>query len=148
MALVLTGCGDGDDGAPPATSSSTPNAAIGTAVTSVPRPASVPESAIEVTSTAALGQIDRRPGATPVGVAAREIVATSCEDGVLTIETDQETVFAALPCDRYPAQQIEDFFLGNDSAITLEIGQRLRVLIETLVSAQLEFTVAGIWLQE
>jgi len=100
-----------------------------------------------VTQTAALGRLTRVAGGTPQPVNLRRLVDASCRDALMTIRTSLETIYAALPCDRFLDDNAKQQFLGKDAAITLEVTrERYRVLIETLNGAQAEFTVDGIWL--
>ncbi len=148
--VLLAACGDGDDG----TSSPDPdyptslNGATIVPVTPVPKPETVPEAARKIEETEVLGEITRQANATPEGVDTRRLTDAACLDGVLTLQTSEETVYAALPCDRFDEEQVGDAFLGEEIAIVLEATDvRYRVLLETLGGALAEFTVAGIWVE-
>ncbi len=100
-----------------------------------------------VTQTAVLGRLTRVAGGTPQPVNLRGLIDASCQDGLMTIRTSLETIYAALPCDRFLDDSARQQFLGKDATITLEVTvNRYRVLIETLDGAEAEFTVDGIWL--
>ena len=147
--LLLAGCGN--DGSPSngavSPENDTPDAAV-TPVTPVPQPSGVPETASPLASTAQLGRITRRAGAPPETVATRSLSNASCQDGLLTIQTSSETIFAALDCGSFWDEATAANFLGQQAALTLEAGgTRYRVLIETLDGAQAEFTVGGVWIQ-
>jgi putative hydrolase of the HAD superfamily len=101
-------------------------------VTRVARPDTVPAAATEVVETAELGFFVREPDAEPQGVDTRELTAGSCDAGVMVLETSEETIYAALPCDRFLDQAALDALLGQELAIVLEVTEpRLRVLLET-----------------
>lgn len=148
LLLFLAGCADGSspNGAV-SPDNDTPDAAI-TPVTPVPQPAGVPDTAAPLVSTAQLGRINRRAGEVPEPIATRDLNDASCQDGLLTIETSSETIYASLDCGSFWDEPTAANFLGQPAAITLEAsGTRFRVLIETLDGAQAEFTVGGVWLQ-
>ncbi len=145
---LLAACGDGQ--VEPRATHSPPslNGSTVVPVTPVAKPTSVPESAAKVVETTELGRIERRANAPPEGIDTRELTDAACEDDVLVLETSDETIYAALPCDRFQEDQVEDVVLDQEVAIVLEVTDvRFRVLIETLEGALAEFTVAGIWLE-
>ncbi|MEX2158395.1 MAG: hypothetical protein WEB04_03245 [Dehalococcoidia bacterium] len=108
----------------------------------------MPDTAAPLLTTAQLGRINRRAGEAPEPIATRDLNDAACQDGLLTIETSSETIYAALDCSSFWDEAIAASFLGQPAAITLEAsGTRFRVLIETLDGAQAEFTVGGVWLQ-
>ncbi|MGH7489754.1 MAG: hypothetical protein ACREMY_29745, partial [bacterium] len=107
-------------------------------------PASLPPDARVVSQTTTLGRLTRLAGGTPQPVDLRSLVAASCQNDLMTIQTSRERIYAALPCDRFLDDQAKQQFLGQDAAITLEVSaDRYRVLIETMPGAQAEFTVDG-----
>jgi hypothetical protein len=111
-------------------------------------PAGLLPDARPVAQTATLGQLTRLAGGTPRPVDLRRLLDAFCQNGLMTIRTSKETVYAALSCDRFLDDRTKPQFLGKDAAITLEVSaDRYRVLIETLDGAQGEFTVDGIWLK-
>ncbi|MBI4571398.1 MAG: hypothetical protein HY723_05565 [Chloroflexi bacterium] len=148
LLLLLAAC-TGDS--PPDGGPTQPRPAFGSTivpVTRVPRPDTVPAGATEIAETTELGFFVRRPDDEPQGVMTRDLKAASCQDGVMVLETSEETIYAALPCDRFLDERTEAAFVGQEMAIVLEVTEpRLRVLLETRQGAQAEFTVAGIWVE-
>lgn len=149
LLTVLTACSNGDESAPTATVSPLPpNDSTIALVTPVAKPRTVPETARTVEQTATLGRIVRRANEAPQAVMTRRLLDAGCQDDVLVIETSEETIYAALRCDRFWDGDTKEVFLGEQVAIVLEVTEaRFRVLIETLAGAQAEFTVAGIWVE-
>jgi hypothetical protein len=150
LAVFVVACDGGDNGSPETTNTVSPseNDATIVPVTDASRPAAVPEDATAVTETQALGQISRS-GGTPEGVQTRQIEDLACDGDVMTIQTDQETIYAAIPCDSVPQGGQVEPFLETDAAIELEVGaDRSRILIETIEGSQAEFTVGGIWVEQ
>ena len=112
------------------------------------KPAGLPADARPVAQTATLGQLTRLAGGTPRPVDLRRLLDAFCQSDLMTIRTSQETIYAALSCDRFLDARTKPQFLGKDAAITLEVSaDRYRVLLQTLDGAQGEFTVDGIWLK-
>jgi len=133
---------------PGAPGSPTPTTAPDVSRTPGAVPAGVPDTAHPVEQTATLGQITRQAGQTPEAAGLRKLLDAFCQDGVMIIQTSQETIFAALPCDRFWDEQAKEHFLNQQVAITLEVTEeRFRVLLQTLDGAQAEFTVDGFWLR-
>jgi hypothetical protein len=133
---------------PGAQGSSTPTAGPGVSRTPEAVPGAVPEGAVAVDQTAALGQITRVASQTPETVGLRKLLDAFCQEGVMIIQTSQEAIYAALPCDRFWDDEAKQHFLNQQVAITLEVSQeRFRVLLQTPEGAQAEFTVGGIWLR-
>jgi hypothetical protein len=88
----------------------------------------------------------REAGRPPEVIEGRELVAASCEAGVITFTTSRETVYAERGCDGFWGPDAAPLFVGHQSALTLEVtAERFRVLIQTEAGSQAEFTVAGIW---
>ena len=117
-------------------------------VTPGARPEGVPATARPVEETTTLGSIERRANETPEAVETRELLDGSCQDGVITLTTSEESIYAARGCDGFWDAQAEELFVGEQVAIVLEVtSARLRILIETSTGAQSEFTVDGIWLE-
>jgi hypothetical protein len=148
LLLLLAGCSDGgSSNGPVFPDNDTPDAIV-TPVTPVPQPPGIPGTAPPLTSTAQLGRINRFAGEPPEGVATRSLNNASCQDGLLTLETSSETIYAALDCGSFWDEQTAPHFLGQQAALTLEAGSsRFRILIETIDGAQAEFTVGGVWIQ-
>lgn len=127
---------------PPATGGAT----TAVVVTPSDKPTAVPAAARPVAQTTKLGAITRQAGPTPQVRDLRRLIDASCADGLLTISTSKETIYATLPCDRFWDEKSKQQFVSKEAAITLEISaRRQRILIETLDGAQAEFTVEGIW---
>ena len=117
-------------------------------VTPPPRPTSVPETAQGVGQTTTLGRITRRAEEEPQTVGLRELEDATCQNELMTLTTSEETIYAAIPCDRFWDDETDDPFVGEQVAIVLEVREeRFRVLIETLGAAEAEFTVDGIWVE-
>ena len=111
-------------------------------------PSAVPDTAHPVEQTTALGQITRQAGQTPETAGLRKLLDAFCQDGLMIIQTSQETIYAALPCDRFWDDQAREHFLNQQVAMTLEVTEeRFRILLQTLDGAQAEFTVNGFWVR-
>jgi hypothetical protein len=109
---------------------------------------SVPDTARPVQQTTTLGQITRKAKQTPQTTGLRKLLDAFCQDGLMIIQTSQETIYVALPCDRFWDDQAKQSFLNKQVAIVLEVTpQRSRVLLDTLDGAHAEFTVNGLWLR-
>lgn len=153
LASIAAGCNsDGaDDGAPTEARATdaegTPEPTV-VIVTPPPPPEGVPPQAEGVGQTMTLGRIVRRANAAPEAMMPRVLSDATCDDGIVTLTTDQETIYAALPCDRFWTDEQKALFVGGELAIQLEASEeRYRILIETLDGAQTEFTVDGIWVE-
>jgi hypothetical protein len=150
-AALLACEGDGSS-----TPSSTNEAAV-TPVTPIERPAGVPAEARAVLVTEELGAIERQAGQPPDTTDIRRLEEAACEDDIVALTTDQETVYALLrtaidedvpPCDGFWDDDAKLLFVGKDVALVLEGSEeRWRLLVEGVDGAQAEFTVAGIWVQ-
>ena len=117
-------------------------------VTPPPRPTSVPEAAQGVSQTTTLGRITRRAEEEPQTVGLRELEDAVCQNELVILTTSEETIYAAIPCERFWDDRAKDLFVGEQIAIVLEVSEeRFRVLIETLGAAEAEFTVDGIWVE-
>lgn len=145
---MLTACDSGDPGV---LQEPTARPNIGSTVvpvTPVERPQTVPQTAQAVEQSATLGSIIRRADEAPRAVRTRSLEDATCQDDLMVIDTSVETIYAALPCDRFWGADTRDVFLNAQVAIVLEVTEaRFRVLIETLTGATAEFTVAGIWVE-
>ncbi len=112
------------------------------------RPTDVPAAASPVVQTSTLGEITRRAEETPQGEALRLLTDATCANGLLVIHTSEETIYAALGCDRFSDQQFADLFAGRQVAVVLEVApERYSVLIETVEGATAQFTPDGIWVE-
>ncbi len=146
--VLLAACGDGDEEPRATHSPPSLNGSTVVPVTPVAKPTTVPGSASEIEETTELGRIERRANAPAEGIDTRELTDAACEDGVLTLGTSEETIYGALPCDRFDEDEVDEIFLDQEVAIVLEVTEaRYRVLVETLEGAVAEFTVAGIWVE-
>jgi len=133
---------------PGAAPASTQTAAPNVSRTPAAVPSAVPDTAHPVEQTAGLGQITRHAGQTPETAGLRKLLDAFCQDALMIIQTSQETIYAALPCDRFWDDQAREHFLNKQVAITLEVTEeRFRVLVQTLDGAQAEFTVDGFWVR-
>ncbi len=145
---MLTACDGGD---PSVLQEPTARPDIGSTVvpvTPAERPQTVPQTAQAVEQSATLGSIIRRADEAPRAVRTRSLEGATCQDDLMVIDTSVETIYAALPCDRFWGADTRDVFLNAQVAIVLEVTEtRFRVLIETLTGASAEFTVAGIWVE-
>jgi len=135
--------------APASTSARTVVATASAVLTPPAQPTvSVPDAARPVEQTTTLGQITRKAKQTPETNGLRKLLDAFCQDGLMIIQTSRETIYAALPCDRFWDDQARDQFLNKQVAIVLEVAkERSRVLLETLDGAQAEFTVNGLWVR-
>lgn len=125
-----------------------PTATVIVRVTPPPRPTAVPETSRPIEQTTTLGRITRRAEEEPQTVALRDLISGTCQDDVMTLRTSEETIYAALLCERFSQDQFDELFAGQQVAIVLEVTEeRFRVLIDTLGGAQAEFTVDGIWVE-
>ncbi len=147
LLAVVTACGDEGDAPPAETGTlSSPNGSTAEPVTPVARPDSVPQTAQAIGQTTTLGRFIRQANEPPEAIETRILEGTACEDDVLVFETSEETIYAALPCDRFEAGIIGELLLDKQVAILLEVTEsRFRVLFKTEAGAQVEFTVFGIW---
>jgi hypothetical protein len=101
-----------------------------------------------VGETSTLGTIVRRAEETPEADSLRTLIAASCANGVLVLQTSLETIYGALPCDRFSEEQFGPLFEGREVAMVLEASaDRFRILIETIEGAQAELTPDGIWIE-
>jgi hypothetical protein len=140
--VILAACASSE--APPTRS----NVSTAASVTSIEKPASVPEAAEPVAATTSLGRIERRADQPPRGVETRRLEDASCQNDVIVFETSKETIYVARSCAGFWDAEARTFFLDKEVAIVLEVTEaRLRVFIETLDGALTEFTVAGIWME-
>jgi hypothetical protein len=134
----------------PASTSATPVLATASPALSPPAQptGSVPDTARPVEQTTTLGQITRQAKQTPQTTGLRKLLDAFCQDGLMIIQTSQETIYADLPCDRFWDDQAKQDFLNKQVAILLEVTpQRSRVILDTLDGAHTEFTVNGIWVR-
>ncbi len=144
LILAVVAACDDDAGRTP----SEENDGTSSPVSSVKRPDSVPAAAAEVRETATLGAIVRSAGEEPRGESIRLLDDASCADDVMTLVTALETIYAALPCDRFWEAEQQAIFVGKQVALVLEVtSARFRILVETLAGAQAEFAPDGVWVE-
>jgi hypothetical protein len=128
-----------------------PGESAGGAVTSprpaVPeRPAGVPASAMLVESDMQLG--DATP---PTGTPVRDqhlFYALRCDDGLLTVATTHEVVYAAVDCERYwiPDDVVRPF-LGEPARVAVEHGDPVTALFMTIAGGTLQVEADSVWVR-
>ncbi len=124
------------------------NGSNGPSVTPVLRPPSVPADAQEVAEDTLLGEIERRANQPPNGIGTRALLTAACQDDVLVLWTDAESIHASLPCDRFWNDETVRAFSSQEVAIKLTVNSdRFQIFVETLAGGQAEFTVGGIWIE-
>ena len=124
------------------------NGSNGPPVTPVSRPPSVPADALEVKGDTLLGEIERRANQPPNGIDTRALLTAACQDEVMVLWTDAETIHASLPCDRFWSDETVRDFSSQEVAIKLTVdATRFQIFVETLAGGQAEFTVGGIWVE-
>ena len=124
------------------------NGVDGPPVTPVERPASVPPEALELQEDTTLGRIERRANQAPNGIDTRSLLTAACQDDVMALWTNAETIHASLPCDRFWDDETVRAFSSQEVAIKLTLdGKRFQIFIETIPGGQAEFTVEGIWIE-
>ena len=146
MVLAGIACSVGDEG--PKGTPVSDNGSSGPPVTAVARPPSVPAGAQEVAEDTLLGEIERRANQPPNGIGTRVLLTAACQDDVLMLWTDVETIHASLPCDRFWNDETVRAFSSQEVAIKLTVdSERFQIFVETLAGGQAEFTVGGIWVE-
>ena len=126
-AILAFACmGDGGDGGSPAPG---------------PPPTGVPSAARGVAEPTGLG--GRTPQAT--GDDGRVFESSDCADGVLTLVTDRERIFAELPCDRALPPEVEQRFAG--AAVTVRVLPGSKIFVDSDTAGSLEFTVGRVWVE-
>lgn len=144
LSLAIIACGSGNSSDSPTSD----NGTTGPPVTSVARPQSVPAEATEVTQEQSLGRIERQANEPPDLADIRVLEGAGCQDDVMTLSTDQEDIYAALPCDRFWNEETVQAFSGQEVAIRLTVdATRFQIFIETVAGGQAEFTLGGVWLE-
>jgi len=113
------------------------------AATAAPRPVAVPESAEPVERDMSFGQIRRLPGGTAEAQDAPRILSIACDDDVVTVKTSGPTIYAAVPCDRFPPQVAS--VVDQLASISLQINPR-KLFIQSEGGHQVEFSPGGLWL--
>lgn len=129
-ALVMTACGGGNNQS---------SATVG------PRPTVVPDTARLVERDVTFGQIRRVPGGTAEGQGTPQILFLSCKADVVTVATTGPTVYAALPCERFPAEVVS--VAGKRASIRLQIKPQ-KLFIQSEDGHQVEFSPTAMWVDE
>lgn len=146
ISIALLACSDSKDG--PEGSSDFDNGSSGPPVTPVERPLAVPDTAVELLEDVSLGKIERRANVAPEAIGTRALLTAACQADVMVLWTDEETIHAALPCDRFWDDDIVRAFSSQEVAIKLAVdSERFQIFVETVPGGQAEFTVGGIWIE-
>ncbi len=124
-AVLFSACSGGDDGGG-----------------STPAPAVVPQSAHVVAGPEEIGA----PDGPPNNGADHLFFSTSCEDDVLAVVTNQEVVYAELPCDRAVPQEVAERFLGRPVRVRVVPSDPAKLYVESDAAGSLEFTVGRVWI--
>lgn len=125
LGLLLAGCGGG-------------GVSVG------PRPAGVPYSARPVEKDASFGRVTHLPGGTVQANDAPTIDSIECHQDVVTVTTNGSKIYAALPCDRFPAGV--GALAGQRAAIRLTVTPR-KLFIESQQGQQIEFSPRDMWVE-
>lgn len=137
-AAAMAGCSDGD-GPEPAGGASPPSA-DGMQPGVAGRPPAVPASAEQVESATTFA---------PDSFGSSEILTgVTCEANVLTIESAERVVYAALPCDRALPPELLARFAGKAVRIEIESGEPAKLFLRSAEGESAEFTVDGVWVEE
>ena len=145
---VILACGDDGGTAPQATSPLSNNDPTATLVTPGLRPPGVPDTAQDVQETITLGRFVHSANEPSEGIETRQLEDASCEDGLITLETSAETIYATLACDSFLGPETEGAFVGKEVGIVLDLTKQApRIVIDTIAQAHAEFPVGGIWIE-
>ncbi len=109
-----------------------------------PRPVGVPDSARPVKKDATFGRISHLPGGTVQANDAPTITSVECHEDVVTVTTSDSRIYAALPCDRFPAEV--GTLAGQQVAIRLTVTPR-KLFIESQQGQQVEFSPGDMWVE-
>jgi hypothetical protein len=109
-----------------------------------PRPASLPTAARPLLADLIVGSPTAPEGMPPDQV--HVFYSLSCANGVLTIATTRETVYAELPCDRSPPDASVRAFLAQPAQIRFVAGNPCKLFVESAAAGTIEFTVPGMWI--
>ena len=107
----------------------------------------VPASALPVAGDLALGRIQHALGPNPDVSEARTVEGLSCGDDLLVVQTDVETLYASMPCDRFLAAEAVQRLVGQPAAIRLDAGDGQRLTIDS-TGGTAEFSVLSVWIEE
>lgn len=146
--FAIAACGDGNGGTTPTGSPDPTNGASFNPVTPAQRPDSVPSGARVIEERTVLGQIERRANQAPETIDTRTLLTAACDAELMVLWTDEEIIYASLPCDRFWDIATVQAFSGQETALVLDVSdQRFQIFVETVPGAQSEFTVSGIWVE-
>jgi hypothetical protein len=128
LAFTIAGCAADDNGYPPSTIVAQPS--------SVPAVAELVESEVSI-------------GAGEAGSDERRLAGMTCSEGLMTVATTRETIYAELPCDRFATPEIIDRFRDVAIRVTVRPAEgEGKLIIESETRASLEFTIGHAWLEE
>jgi len=148
LPAVLLSCGAGSSEPAATGPKPSPSPTVHVIVSPPARPTNVPAAAIPVVETSDRGSITPQVSSTPVTSDLRELTQATCSDGLLTLLTSQETIYAQLSCDLFSADQFNPLFVGKPVAIKLIVEKdRFHIFIDTIDGAHGEFTPDSIWVQ-
>jgi hypothetical protein len=152
LSAALAACGGSSSyvGSPFATAPprSTPSPTVLVRVSPEPKPTQVPAAATPVVETSVRGNIVPEVSGTPETSELRTLTSASCANGLLTLRTSKETVFAQLSCDLFANDQFDPLFKGKEIALVLGVApDRYRIVIDAIDGAHAEFTPEAIWVQ-
>ncbi len=125
LAVLLTACGGG-------------GVSVG------PRPVGVPDSARPVKRDASFGRVSHLAGGTVQASDAPTITSIECHADVVTVTTSDSKIYAAVPCDRFPAEV--GTLAGQQAAIRLTVTPR-KLFIESQQGQQVEFSPSDMWVE-
>jgi hypothetical protein len=112
------------------------------------RPSGVPAGAAPVDESLELGRIERRAAGAPETEDIRTLEGASCSDGVAVLETSHETIYGALPCDKFLDEETAPVFVEKELALRFEpSGDGVVLYLETVDLAQAQFTLEGAWIE-
>ncbi len=146
VSTVLLACGDSESGS--GGPSDFDNGSSGPPVTPVERPLAVPDTTVELQENVSLGKIERRANTAPEAIGTRALLTAACQEDVMVLWTDEETIHASLPCNRFWDDETVRAFSSQEVAIKLTVdATRFQIFVETVPGGQAEFTVGGIWVE-
>ena len=126
FAAIVLGCSEEDD-----------SAGLESSV-----PSGVPSGAQAVRAT------ETRSAGNSAGAGERLFFASNCVDGLLSVTTTLEVVYAELPCDRALPEDVKGRFMGKAIALRIVPGQPAKLYIDSKEAGSVEFTVGRIWVEE
>ena len=74
--------------------------------------------------------------------------SSDCFDGVVSVTTTVEVVYAELPCSRALPADVKERFLGKVVALRIVPGEPSKIYMDSKAAGSVEFTVGRIWLAE